>query len=223
MKLIALSPFSKASRREILKFFENANADLVVLPGYSAANTPSPSEVQEVINDKVSVFVESKAGIPYLITKQERIQMPKQQFYKNPKASDLRNLVEIIQQRTHIICKRKVTFILCGEIIAFNPNGGLKHHLELPYGIDIVVNPAHYPMGHWNYLNQKLTNLSRKAAAVHVANNTSNHVNAGTDVRIYRLGKWLNNKQIEGNVSWCECNLPVFKRSRFTTDLTETA
>jgi hypothetical protein len=219
MKLCAVSPFNNAKKSEILKFLAKASAELVVLPGYSfckPTNTPSPSEIKKVIKDNVSVFVESEEGlpyfVPYLVTNKKLIRMPEQIFSEKPTVGELDRLIEILPKRTFSFGKRKVTFFICGEILAFNTDGNFKYDKHLPYSkvvepTNIVVNPSHNLMGHWNYLIPKLTNLSRKSAAIHVANNNRNRTTITTGTRIYKKGALLLNRQTEGMLSWCECSI----------------
>lgn len=219
MKLCAVSPFNNAKKSEILKFLAKATADLVVLPGYSLctpANTPSPSEIQKVIKDDVSVFVERKERsphfVPCLVTNKELIRMPEQIFSVKPTAGELDRLIAILPKRTFSFGKRRVTFFICGEILAFNTDGHFKHGKQSQYNkavklTNIVVNPSHCLMGHWNYLIPKLTNLSRTSAAIHVANNNRNRATITTGVRIYKKGAWLLNRQSVGMLTWCECTI----------------
>lgn len=204
MKLCAVSPFQKASKSEILAFLATATADLVVLPGHSS-NTPVPDEVQSVIQGNVSVFVEGKGGTPCLVKKGELIPMPRQIFSHHPSARELDRLSEMLPKRTFSFGSRTVTFLICGEIIAFNPDGNVKHGRQLPY--DILANPAHSLMGHWNHLGTKLTNLSLGSAVLYAANNERNHGTITTDVRIYQNGLLLQGRQSMEMLSWCECEI----------------
>ena len=107
--------------------------------------------------------------------------------------------------RTFSLGSRRVTFILCGEITGFNPNGTVKHSRSLPY--DILANPAHTIMGHWNRLGKKLSQLSSGSIVLHTANNTRNHHHLTTDVRIYKDHKPVAERQAADTLTWCECEI----------------
>lgn len=208
MKLCAVSPFTNASEAEILEFLANATAALVLLPGRSQ-NTPSPEKVQSAIRSGVSVFVEGKGkkkeSTPYLVTSRKLISMPRQIFCQRPTARQIDDLVACLPSRTFAIGSRMVTFFICGELIAFNPDGSVKHGRQLIY--DILANPSHTIMGHWNHLGKKLSSLSLRAAAIYATNNDRNHSGIITDVRIYKHGKVLTNRTVHGKIVFCECKI----------------
>ncbi len=96
-------------------------------------------------------------------------------------------LAAAMKRRTIRIRGNDFTFFLCGEIMAFNPDGSTKHRQGLEHGH--VVNPVHSLMGHWNHLGAKLSALSSNSLAIHVANNCKNKHGLKTDVRVYKQGK----------------------------------
>jgi hypothetical protein len=114
-------------------------------------------------------------------------------------------LVAAWSSRTFRIASRKVTFAICGEINAFNPDGHVKYGRDLPF--DILVNPAHTLMGRWQHLGRKLSALSKAKVVIHVANNDRNHEHLKTDVRIYVDGVPQDASQHAGNLKWCECEI----------------
>jgi hypothetical protein len=204
MRLFAISPFSQALRQEILRFLATLPPSLVVLPGRSD-NTPTPRQIQRVIHRGSLVFAEGAPGSngrpAFIITRQKLKKMPSQVFARSPKAADMDALAAILPQRTIRVGKRSVTFLICGELIAFNPNGSTKHRRDLHY--DIIVNPAHTTMGHWNHLGEKLARLSKRSIAVYVTNNDHDrHITS--DVRIYKDGELM--KRHRGvNIAWSKC------------------
>lgn len=195
MDILAISPFQIATSDQILSTLSEADADLVVLPGY-ARNMPSPVSVQQVIRPGVAIFLEEvgkkgetgkkHSSTPFLVTSSSVTPMPKQIFCTNPCARDIDHLAQAFGRRTFRIANRAVTFVLCGEIIAFNPDGSVKHNRHLPF--DVLVNPAHTPMGRWHVLGRKLESLSRQSVALHVTNNDRDRQKLTTDVRIYHRG-----------------------------------
>ncbi len=205
MNICAISPFVNASEPEILTFLAEASADLVLLPGHSR-NTPPPEKVKNIIRSGVSVFVECKGKkmetTPYLVTSRELMPMPQQIFAQNPSAEQMDRLAAILPNRTFRISSRFVTFFICGELIAFNPDGSVKYGRQLPY--DILANPAHTIMGHWNHLGKKLSALSQRSAAIYATNNDRNHSGITTDVRIYKYGMLLANRSVNGKIVCCQ-------------------
>lgn len=208
MRIIIVSPYFSASKREILNFLSARRADLFVLPG-ACHNSPTPSEVQKVINAGSSVFVEGSGikaqALPYLVTRKKASSMPRQVFTNAPSASEMDELLRVFPSRTFSFGAHNVSFILCGEIMAFNPDGTLKHGRHLTF--DVMINPAHTMMGRWRHLGPKLSAISRKALAVHVANNQHNHDRVTTHLRVYRSSKLLDNRVTTGNLVWSECLL----------------
>lgn len=174
MRVCVVSPRPVVSAREILSFLSLQTADLVLLPGVSA-NTPSVGGVQRAIRSGVSVFVEGgtakRTGRPMLVTKTGARAMPRQLFGSRPSAADVDELIALLNDRTFAIGRRKVTFVICGEINAFDVHGKAKFGRSAS-PIDILANPAHTPMGRWHVLDRKFKALSKKGAALHVTNNT---------------------------------------------------
>ena len=209
MKLCAASPNKFATQDDVLAFLAEATATLVLLPG-SSSSTPSPQMVQSAIRDGVSVFVEGvdrkMQTTPYLVTNRTAIAMPRQVFVNDPSAREIEELLARLPARTFALGSRTVTFYICGELIAFNPNGHFKHGRQAPKH-DIIANPAHSIMGHWNYLGKKLSALSRKSVALYAANNNCKNITVTTDVRIYKSGKRLNCRSQNGKLAWCECDI----------------
>jgi hypothetical protein len=202
MRLCAVSTFTSSQPRVILDFLERTTADFVLLPG-SGSNTPTPTQVQRVLQSGVSVFVEGAGGkrhaIPYLVTSTSTEAMPRQIFSQHPTANEIDVLVQNLPDRTFTIATRKVTILICGEIIAFNPDGTVKHGRTLPF--DILANPAHTMMGHWNHLGRKLVNLSLKSLVLYCTNNDHGHNRLTTDVRIYQKGILLLNRNSDGDLT----------------------
>ena len=208
MKLCVVSPFENASKAEILAFLSKARAKLILLPGKSR-NTPSPENVRDVIARGVSVFVEGcgrkKHTVPYLVTKRRLLSMPQQIFSRRPQSDDIRKLEAALADRTFAIGNRTITFFICGEITAFNPDGSVKHGGQFQY--DVVANPVHTIMGHWNHLGEKLRQLSIGSVALYAANNDRNRNSLRTDVRIYKNGRLIIDRHSIPNITWAECVL----------------
>jgi hypothetical protein len=211
MRIVAISPFTNASRADILRFLAGLPRSLVLLPGRSS-NTPSPNQIQRIIRRGSWVFVEGpgtkekrpgrkKRRLAFLVSKGSIRTMPSQLFSVRPTAGNIDQLVALLPQRTFRFGKRSVTFLICGEILAFNPDGTTKHRRKLHF--DILANPSHTVMGHWNHLGKKLKVLSRRSVAVHVANNDRNH-HLKTDVRIYKDGVPVK-RSSDINIAWSEC------------------
>ena len=127
--------------------------------------------------------------------------MTSQIFARKPTADDIKALGDALPRRTIRIGRRRATFFICGELIALNPDGSVKHKRKLDH--DIVINPAHTLMGHWNHLGKKLERLSRGSISVYVTNNIKDR-HLTSDVRIYKDGKLM--KRHSGiNIAWSEC------------------
>jgi hypothetical protein len=196
-----------------LSFIERCNYELIILPGIDQ-NTPSINEIKSVINKGTNLFIESGDGCssgegkttPTIVTKDTINEMPKQIFVRKPKAKNIDELIAIWDERTIKIGQRKFTFILCGEIIGFNPDSKLKYKRSKP-AHDIIINPCHKPMGHWNYLGEKLKNLSLNSASLYVANNTFNHNNVKTDLRIYHNGIDVTKRINEKFLTWSKLKI----------------
>jgi hypothetical protein len=203
-KMIAISPFTSATKQEILDFIRAQPKALIVLPG-NQSNTPSPRQIQRVISTGAMVFAEGAKGQngrpAFIITKSRISKMPSQVFARKPTADNIEALAAILPHRTIRLGRRRATFFICGELIAFNPDGRVKHNRKLDY--DIIINPAHSIMGHWNHLDKKLTSLSCESVAVYVTNNDRNH-HLNSDIRIYKDGV-LKKRNSGINIAWSEC------------------
>jgi hypothetical protein len=213
MRIFAVSPFKRATRKEILPFISGLPRGLIILPGHSG-NSPSPRQVQHAMRHGSIAFVEGpgrkvvgpkqKRNRPGYIVRKQRIEtMPPQIFKASPSAVEMDRLADILPERTIAVGRRKATFIICGEILAFNPDGSAKHARGLD--LDILINPAHSIMGRWGQLGKKLKRLSRRSVVVHVANNDRNH-HLKTDVRIYKDGE-LMPRNSDINIAWSECEI----------------
>jgi hypothetical protein len=213
MRIFAISPFENASRKEILDFLAKLPQGLIILPGH-CGNTPSPRQVQGVIAPGAMAFVEGpgrKVASPkykrkrpgYIVRKRGVTRMPPQIFKTLPTAEEMDRLAAILPQRTIAVGKRKASFIICGEILGFKPDGSTKHRRRL--NLDILINPVHRIMGRWGKLGKKLKRLSRRSVVVHVSNNDRNH-HLTTDVRIYKDGR-LRKRHRGKNIAWSECRI----------------
>lgn len=207
MKLFVLSPFKNATSKNIVALVKAADADLIVLPGH-ANNTPTTAQLQLALCRGSAVFVEGPGekgeNTPFLVTKNSVTPMPRQCFANSPNAKDLDAFCTAIPNRTFDIASSMVSFVLCGEITGFKCDGTLKHGREVL--IDVLINPAHTPMGRWHVLDEKLKTLSRHSVAVHVTNNTrKNPTAATTDVRIYQNGRLIQGRQFNDHAAWCMC------------------
>jgi hypothetical protein len=238
MKLIAVSPWVKGKnnnnnsediRQSLLAFIQEANADLIVLPGYHPTH-PSPQEIQKVIGDGKFVFVEQesdeathlgqfpkgkhakgkktgakwKASHQACLVSQNEIQtMPLQCFANQPTRPRVESLEQIWQQRRFVVNNIFSTFVLCGEIDTFDTQGAPKFGANLPFA-PLLINPTHTTRGHWNYLGPKLAALSENSVVVHVANNNRKNQNITTGVRIYQNTQQVGVRQQAQNLSWVE-------------------
>jgi len=195
MKITAISPFNTARPRSIVELVSEIDSGLVILPGY-ADNIPSVAAIQKHLKPGVFVFLESagkEQSKPWFVSREQTILMPAQVFGRNPRAQELRDLETCFPKRTFPLVDRQVSFILCGEINAFQPDGSTKKGIELPF--DVLINPAHSRMGRWNVLDPKLTALSKGRVVIHVANNTTGSQRLTTDVRIYANGEKVGNRE----------------------------
>jgi hypothetical protein len=117
MKLCALSPFTIASRDEILSFLKQSTAELIVLPGV-CKNVPTVAHVQAVIRRGVAVSVQEQEGkskveaISYFVTCDKAQSMPHQFFSQSPSTKGIDNLVAASSKRTFDVGSRKVTFVI---------------------------------------------------------------------------------------------------------------
>lgn len=139
-----------------------------MLPG-ARENTPTPHQVRSVLYQNQTVFVEGNGGkmgaTPYIVTKHSQHAMPRQLFAQHPTAAEVDRLAAALPDRSIVLNGRQITIFMCGELIAFNPDGSVKHGRTLQY--DILANPAHTMMGHWNHLGRKLATLSHTSAALY--------------------------------------------------------
>gem|GEM_PF-1616481 len=210
---------------EILKFLQGRSDDLILLPG-ARNDFSEPKEIQKILQPGVHIFIENglkkfinfpqkstgimrnEWAIPYVITDRTIRQLPKQVFSNHPKPRDIDEWINILPDRIFSIANKNIIFILCGELIAFNPDGTLKHRKRLPQlqKIDIIANPAHSVMGHWNWLGDKFVSLSKGRICLYTANNNKNNSTITTDVRIYRDGNLLplENRMHQNGLTWIE-------------------
>ncbi|MGZ5020321.1 MAG: hypothetical protein ACXWAV_07825, partial [Chthoniobacterales bacterium] len=68
-----------------------------------------------------------KKRLALVVSKGNIRTMPSQLFCVRPTAGDIDQLVALLPQRTFRFGKRSVTFLICAEILAFNPDGTAKH------------------------------------------------------------------------------------------------
>jgi hypothetical protein len=207
MKITAISPLNSATPQSIVDLISTLRSDLVVLPGF-AENIPAAAAIQKVLHPGTKVFLESgkkQSVTPWLVSPTEIIGMPKQIYAQAPNAENLRQLESSFQGRTFKILHREVSFILCGEINAFNTDGLAKAEIQLPF--DVLVNPAHSLMGRWHILGAKLRALSVGRTVVHVANNAKGSRSPTTDVRIYHDGAPVGVKERNDSAAWCTFQL----------------
>jgi hypothetical protein len=171
-------------------------------------------EVQNALQNRSRIFTEvPEEGLraikmevtPSIISKKDILKLPKQLFAQNPKKREIHTLLNIWDDRTLNLRNRKLTFIICGEINGFNPDGRLKFDREHIH--DIIVNPCHTMMGHWNYLGQKLSHLSENSLTIYVTNNNKKNQSISTDLRIYKNEQNIEKKIFNSNISWAslEC------------------
>jgi len=207
MKICAISPFSNASKKEMLTFISTLNHDLIVLPG-NGPNHPSCNLIQQCMQTNSRVFVEVGSGKfaskPWLVSKTSLIQMPDQIFAQTPRTGDIDALELAWPKRTFSISERVVSFAICGEIDGFSKNGSVKYGRKLPF--DVLINPTHTIRGRWNHLGVKLSNLSIGTAVIHTANNNKNKFNLTTHLRLYVNGV-ICTRQNTGKLTWSECQI----------------
>jgi hypothetical protein len=207
MRLCALSSFASAPAKTVLGFMESCSADIIRLPGASE-NSPTPRQVRSALSQNQTAFVEGRGGkmgaTPYFVTKHSERAMRRQLFARQPSAAEVDRLVAALPDRSIVLGGRRITVFMCGELIAFNPDGSVKHGRTLQF--DILANPAHTIMGRWNHLGRKLATMSRKSVALYATNNTAEHSRVTTDVRIYKKGS-LVRRYSAGALAWCECEI----------------
>lgn len=208
MNLCIVSPFVVANRYQIINFIKSCDADLIIFPGFNVSNALPVIEVQNALQNHSRIFIEvPEKGLraikmevtPSIISKKDILKLPKQIFAQNPKKREIHTLLNIWDDRTLNLGNRKLTFIICGEINGFNPDGRLKFDREHIH--DIIVNPCHTIMGHWNYLGQKLSHLSENSLTIYVTNNNKNNQSISTDLRIYKNGQNIEKKIFNSNIS----------------------
>lgn len=189
MKIRAISPQYRAVKNDIIAIIRDGNATgikLAILPG-TYVNHPSASEIQHNLSGEMHVFYEYPTGNPVIISHHEIRSMPVQIFSRKPSVEQIDSLISNLSDRTVRICNRDFTFIICGEIIAFNPDGKLKTGQSTSLGL--IVNTCHTLMGHWNYLGKKLSALSiSNNLAIYLTNNNKNNPEISTDLRVYKNG-----------------------------------
>lgn len=208
MKIIAIAPLASSSAGQILALIKTLDANLIILPGH-CANTPSAARVRRALPQGTFVFLEAgekQQASPYLISSSAIAKLPKQVFGTSPTKQDLLDLESCFPHRTVRVGKHWVSFILCGEINAFQADGSAKFGIELPF--DILINPAHSVMGRWHILGKKLSALSHQGVVVHTANNLRDSSRLTTDVRIYAGGRQVGERDGNEFAAWCAYEIP---------------
>jgi len=214
MNLCIVSPFAVANRYQIINFIKSCNADLIIFPGFNVSNSLPIIEVQNALQCHSKIFMEfPEKGLkaikmevtPSIVSKNDILKMPKQIFAQNPSKRDIHELLNIWDDRTLNIGNHKLTFIICGEINGFNPDGRLKFGREHIH--NIIVNRCHTIMGHWNYLGKKLINLSKNSLAIYLTNNNKNKQSISTDLRIYMNEQTIEKKVFDSNISRASLNI----------------
>jgi len=217
MKVNVVSPFAEATPSQILDFLSRSDALLTILPGISD-NHPTVEEVQSCIKRNSFVFMEIKDDgrnaikkhvWPSIVSKKEISRMPKQIFSENPRSSDVRGLLDIMGERTKTFsfdgASVSISFIICGEINGFNPDGNLK--FGYPFSHTNLVVPCHTIMSHWNWLNPKLENLSIEGKLIYVTNNDRNSQKITSSLRIYNNGRRSETRRSAPGLFWAQTEI----------------
>ncbi|MEE1925316.1 hypothetical protein V0R50_26405 [Pseudomonas sp. 148P] len=208
MKITALSPHQNSTEEQILAVISTLEADLIILPG-NFENTPSLAKIRQALPDDTWIFVEpgeKMKGHSVVLSRSDTIKLPIQVFAELPGRQELSSLESCFPQRTVQIGKRSVSFIICGEINAFQQDGTTKSGIDLPF--EILINPAHTVMGRWHILGRKLSALSHRGVVVHVANNNRKSPWISTGVRIYASGKQVGERGWNSVATWCTYTVP---------------
>ncbi len=209
LKITAIAPLDRSGSIHILTLVSELNADLIILPGYRH-NTPSITRIRKALPKGAWAFLESGEKLhsaPVLISSSVTVELPRQVFGTSPTKQQLFDLESCFAHRTVQIGKQCVSFILCGEINAFQADGTTKSGINLPF--DILINPAHFVMGRWHILGRKLSTLSHRGVVVHVANNHKNSHRLTTDVRIYVGGRQVGERIHNEFAAWCTYDVPT--------------
>lgn len=209
MRITAIAPFDSANATHILSLVTVLRADLVILPGYRH-NTPSLAQLRTALPEGAWAFLEQMdkgQASPALLSSSVVFKLPPQVFSQSPTMQQLSDLESCFARRTVEIGEHRVSFILCGEINAFQADGTTKSGIKLPF--DILINPAHSVMGRWHILGRKLSSLSRRGVVVHVANNNRNSHSLTTDVRIYVGGMQVGERDGNEFATWCTYDVPL--------------
>lgn len=217
MKVNVVSPFTRARSSQIADYLSKSDALLTILPGISE-NHPRVEEVQDVIKDGKYVFMEvmdttqtaKKMEMwPSIISNGDIRRMPKQLFAQNPRPGDIAELMDIWDDRTVEFTSGgktvSLTFIICGEINGFNPDGKLKYGYS--YKKTNIVNPCHTIMGHWNWLKPKLENISIGNTLIYVSNNDRNSSAITSSLRIYRNGHQTEMRRSAPGMTWAQTEI----------------
>ncbi len=209
LKITAIAPLDRSSSTHILTLVSELHADLIILPGYWH-NTPSITRIRKTLPKDAWAFLESGEKLhssPILISSSATIRLPRQVFGTSPTKQQLFDLESCFAHRTVQIGQQRVSFILCGEINAFQVDGITKSGINLPF--DILISPAHFVMGRWHILGRKLSTLSHRGVVVHVANNHKNSDRLTTDVRIYAGGRQVGERIHNEFAAWCTYDVPT--------------
>ena len=209
LKIIAIAPLDRSSSAHILTLVSELHADLIVLPGYWH-NTPSITRIRKALPKGAWVFLESREklhSLPVLISSSAIVKLPQQVFGTSPTKQQLFDLESCFAHRTVQIGEQCVSFILCGEINAFQTDGATKSGINLPF--EILINPAHFVMGRWHILGRKLSTLSHRGVVVNVANNHKNSDRLTIDVRIYAGGRQVGERNQNEFAAWCTYDAPT--------------
>jgi small-conductance mechanosensitive channel len=168
--------------------------------------------LQLSIQDNKYVFMEVRDELgkwPSIISKHKIVKMPKQLFAQKPKRSDIQNLMNIWDDRTQEFSsdgkKVHITFIICGEINGFNPDGNLKFGYS--FQRTNLVNPCHTIMGRWYVLNRKLENLSIGHKMIYVSNNDRSSPKITTSLRIYDNGHQVEVRRQVPGLMWAQIEI----------------
>lgn len=219
MKVNVVSPSTKATPKQILDFLSTSDALLTILPGNptkpgNPGNHPAVEEVMRRLQNDKYVFMEFRDELgkwPAIVSHSDIIKMPKQLFSQNPSRADIEKMINIWPERTKNFLSGgkniSITFIICGEINGFNPDGKLKSNFGYPFPTTILANPCHTLMGRWHVLNEKLENLSIGSKMIYVTNNTGKSSKITTNLRIYEDGRRVEVRRSAPGLTWAQIEM----------------